>query len=58
MGLQLEDIVALRWSQVDWKRGCLCLPKRKDIPLTRGVLTALKECVDQAQGGTFVLTAL
>ena len=56
--MQLEDIVALRWSQVDWKRGCLCLPKRKDIPLTRGVLTALKECVDQAQGGTFVPPAL
>lgn len=42
MGLQLEEIVALRWEQVDWKGEALRLPDRI-APMTSGVLGVLRE---------------
>ena len=42
MGLQLEEIVALRWEQVDFKAESLRLPDRTE-PMTSGVLGMLRQ---------------
>lgn len=55
-GLQLEEIVALRWNQVELDRGLLRLEDRR-VPLTGGVLGAL-EALRAAEPDTeWVLTS-
>ena len=55
MGLQLEEIVALRWEQVDLKKECLNLPERT-MSLTSGVCGVLKDLRKSAPEDEFVLT--
>ena len=55
-GLQLEEIVALRWEQTDLERGCLHLGDRS-LPLAGGALGALR-ALRQAEPETeYVLTS-
>lgn len=56
LALRLEEIVALRWDQVDLPGECLRLPSRT-VPLTSGVLNVLKEYRAASPETEYVLTA-
>ncbi len=49
MGLQLEEITALRWDQVDLEREVLYLPERGKVALTSGVLGVLRQLRQTAE---------
>ncbi len=55
-GLQLEEIVALRWNQVELDRGLLRLEDRR-VPLTGGVLGALETLRGLEPDTEWVLTS-
>ncbi|WP_297869945.1 tyrosine-type recombinase/integrase [uncultured Oscillibacter sp.] len=55
-GLQLEEIVALRWEQAELDRGLLRLEDRR-VPLTGGVLGALEALRELEPDTEWVLTS-
>ena len=55
-GLQLEEIVALRWEQVDWENRVLRLEGR-EAPLSGGALEALRALREQAAETEYVLSS-
>lgn len=55
-GLQLEEIVTLRWEQVDWEKAELRL-ERRNAPLSAGALAMLRELRRDGDGTGFVLTS-
>lgn len=56
LGLQLEEIVALRWEQVDFERETLRLSDR-EVLMTGGVLSVLRELRAEAPETAYVLTS-
>lgn len=56
VGLQLEEIVTLRWEQVDWEKAELRL-ERRNAPLSAGALAMLRELRQDGDGTGFVLTS-
>ena len=57
LGLQLEEIIALRWEQVDLDGETLTLPART-VPLTSGVLGVLRQLREETSAAApSVLTA-
>lgn len=56
LGFQLEDIVSLRWTQVDFRKEKIFLEKDQ-IPMTAGILTVLRELRAQEPDMEFVLTS-
>lgn len=55
LGLQLEEIVALRWDQVHLEKNCIHLENR-EVPLTAGVESLLKELRNHEGTSPYVLT--
>ena len=56
LGLQLDEIVALRWEQVDLEQDILALPDR-EVPLTSGVEGVLRDLRAAGPETEYVLTA-
>ena len=56
VGLQVEEIAALKWEQVDLDKECVKLPG-KTVPLAGGVLSVLQELREQEPEAEWVLTA-
>ncbi len=46
-GVQLGELVELRWEQVDWENACLRLPER-NVNLTGGVVQMLRDLRERA----------
>lgn len=56
LGLRLEEIVVLKWDQVDLEQGSLHMPDRT-VPLTSGVHSVLKDLRAASPDSVYVLTA-
>ena len=56
LGLRLEEIVALKWDQVDLEQGSLHMPDRT-VSLTSGVHSVLKDLRAASPDSVYVLTA-
>lgn len=56
LGLRLEEIVALKWDQVDLEQGSLHMPDRT-VSLTSGVYSVLKDLRAASPDSVYVLTA-
>ncbi len=56
LGLQLEEVAALRWEQVDFQKERLILPDRT-VPLTSGVLGVLRQLRQERPDTLFVAAA-
>ena len=56
LGLRLEEIVALKWEQVDLEQGSLHMPDRT-VSLTSGVHSVLKDLRAASPDSVYVLTA-
>ena len=56
LGLRLEEIVALKWDQVDLEQGSLHMPDRT-VSLTSGVHSVLKDLRAASSDSVYVLTA-
>lgn len=56
LGLRLEEIVALKWDQVDLEQGSLHMPDRT-VSLTSGVHSVLKDLRTASPDSVYVLTA-
>jgi integrase len=55
-GVQLSELVELRWEQVDLKEACLTLPERT-VTLTGGVVQMLRELQEQAGESGWVIVS-
>ena len=56
LGLQLEDIIVLRWSQVDFRQEMIFLEKDQ-LSMTAGLSAVLRELRGQEREAEFVLTS-